>query len=190
MLNRRYAAALKKLSLGVVIFAMIFLQDVCRAQSPALKAIGSFLSPGAYFFSASSARSALGSTKFYGETRFYGKKAHRWNIAISGGLEIISASDHYLPFTSGNDFSMVGPSFRITTANDKSAIHPYFTAGAFAGHIRSEAKLLDTTQFVPAAALGVDWKFARYFSLGAAYHLNGSIGHIDTNGFSLMLNIF
>lgn len=169
---------------------VVLLPAVCGAQTPAAKILGGFFSPGAYFFSASSARSALGSTKFYGDTRFYSKPAHRWSTSISGGIEIITASDHYLPFSSGNDFSLFGASFRVTTADKKSAVHPYFTAGIFSGHIRSEVKALNTTQFVPAAAIGVDWKFARYFTLGAAYHVNGSIGHINTNGFSIMLKIF
>ena len=190
LFNKKTGAQLRIWSLMSALMGAVFLPAVCGAQSPAAKIIGGYLSPGAYFFSASSARSALGPTKFYDETRFYAKKAHRWNMAISGGIEILSASDHYLPFTSGNDFSLFGASFRVTTADDKRVIHPYFSAGVFVGHIRSEALALDTTQLVPAAAIGVDWKFARYFTLGAAYHLNGNIGHIDTNGFSIMLKIF
>lgn len=190
MANKSMGLYMKKWSLACAVLASISMPALCSAQSPAAKIIGGFLSPGAYFFSASSAKSALGSTKFYDDTRFYSKKAHRWNAAFSGGIEIISASDHYLPFTNGNDFSLFGASFRITTADDKKSVHPYITAGLFSGHIRSAAMALDTTQFVPAAAIGVDWRFARYLTLGVAYHINGNIGHIDTNGFSLMLKIF
>src|SRR5579862_6562941 len=57
-----------------------------------------FLGVGGYWFTDSTAFRALGSPKFGGTARFFVRPARRGIMEITGGLEVFSASDHWLPF--------------------------------------------------------------------------------------------
>src|SRR5690242_521683 len=76
--------------------------------------VGQFAGVGGYWFSDATATKALGTPKFGGDDVFYVRPAHRSGVAITGGLELAGASDHWFPFTGGNSFSLTGASMQIS----------------------------------------------------------------------------
>ena len=163
-----------------------------QAQNPgaglAKTALG-FLSTGGYFITGS-ARHAIGSTKFYSEGAFYVRPKHIGALSITGGVELIGASDHFFPFSGGDYFNLVGPSVRVTTSQDYHGIRPYVSAGAFYGQLRSTQLGFDRSAFTPSISFGADWKFSKALTLSASYRVSQEINGFNTDGFGLYLKIF
>lgn len=164
----------------------------CAAQNDAQlrRLIGGFVSVGGYFLTSSSGRNAIGGTKFFSDTALYVRPAHKGPLLITGGVEIVSANDHFFPFSGGDEFSLIGPSFRVTTQRVQGRLRPYVSAGLFAGRVRSEQLGFDRTDFTPSASLGVDWPFARYFTLSAGYRISKDIHGANLDGFNVSLRVF
>ena len=119
-------------------------------QAIAKQAVG-FLNTGVYFFSGNT--TALGNPKFYRAGGFYVKPKHVGGVfSITGGIETVSASDHFFPFTGGNEFSLLGPSGRVTANLAGGRLKPFVTGGLFAGRVRSVGLGFDRTQFTPSAS--------------------------------------
>ena len=161
-----------------------------RAQGSALQALGAFLSVGGYFMTSGSASRALGPNKFYAEGAFLSRPARYGSLRLSGGLEIISAEDHFLPFTSGNGFELYGGVFRLTTPRIMNRVRPIFTGGLYVGHIVSERFQFDVARFAPGFYVGAEYPFARYFTLSAGYRVSQDVNGINLDGFSLALRFF
>ena len=166
-----------------------------RAQSPspgggaiAKTALG-FLNTGGYFITGN-ARHAIGSTKFYNEGAFFAKPKHLGPINITGGVVIVGAGDHFLPFQGGDYFNLIGPAFRVTTAKTYHGFQPYFTGGLFYGELRSVQRGFDRSAFTPGISVGVDYKITRNLSLGASYRVSQEIAGYNTDGFGLFLRLF
>lgn len=177
------------IALGII--AALAFPTAAHAQDSARRLLGSFLSNGAFFFTSSSGRDAFGSVQFYNETAIYGRPLRLKNkLELSGGFEIVNVSDKLFPFTGGNQFSLFGPSFRVTTKRVLGQVRPYFSAGLFVGNLQSDRVNVNTTDFTPSLSLGVEWPFARYFTLTAGYRLTEEIGGINTDGFMVTLRIF
>jgi hypothetical protein len=153
---------------------------------------GEFLGISGYWFTSGSATRALGTPKFGGGgTTFYVRPAHRGSLLITGGIELVGASDHWLPFSGGNSFSLTGASFRVSGERGRvGRLVPYVSAGLFAGNVHSERLGFDTTSVVPSMAVGAQFKVHRYLTLSARYRISGEIGHINTDGFNIGLDIF
>jgi hypothetical protein len=181
---------LRRLILAGFLLAACLPTPAC-AQTPAQRLLSGLLSNGAYFFTDSSGRNALGSVQFYNEILIYGRpKTYGGVYQVSGGLEISNASDHFFPFTGGNQFSLIGPSVRITTKRTLGRLRPYFSAGLFVGNLTSDRIGVNSTDFTPSLSFGAEWPFARYFTLSVGYRLMERIGGVNTDGFTLMLRIF
>jgi hypothetical protein len=131
----------------------------------------------------------VGSPKFYGETSFYGRPLRAGHVGVAGGLQLIGATDHFLPFSGGNEVSWIGPSLRVTTSNEKQALRPYLTAGLFAGHVRSERLGLDRWDVDPSAAAGVELALGRYLILDADYRVGKRISGVSLDGFAINLRV-
>ena len=95
----------------------------CASQAQILEAkndvlrriIHEFIGFGGYWFTDGSATRVLGTPKFGGgSTRLYVRPAHRSHLLIDGGVELTGASDHWLPFSGGNSFSLTGASVRVS----------------------------------------------------------------------------
>jgi hypothetical protein len=161
------------------------------AQSPAQRLLGALFNTGGIFPTSSSGRNALGSSMFYDEFRLYGRPRDLGNLVqLSGGLEVISYSDHFFPFTGDNRFNMFGGSARITTKRVLGRLRPFFSAGLFYGDMRSERQGFSGSDFTPSLAAGAEWPFARYFTLTAGYRLTEEIRGVDTSGFFVAIRIF
>ena len=85
-------------------------QDAAQTGSGIAKSALGFLNTGAYFITGN-ARRAIGSTKFYNEGAFYVRPKHIGNLALTGGVDIIGASDHFLPFSGRRLFQPARPRF-------------------------------------------------------------------------------
>jgi len=149
-----------------------------------------FLNTGGYFFTAGSAQHALGNPKFYSAGTFYVRPKNYGRWTLTGGVETMGASDHFFPFMGGNEFSLIGASFRISTPRHMGRVSPFFSAGVFAGHIRSEDLNIKTTHIIPSMAIGVQYPISKIFSLSASYRISPDIAGINTDGFSISLRIF
>ncbi len=156
----------------------------------ALQQFGGFLSVGGYAFTDSSGRAALGDLKFGGSTSFYTRPRHFGAFNLAGGLLIVSASDHFLPFSGGNEFQLIGPAFRVDTPRVLGRVRPYLTGGLFAGRIRSERLGFDRTNFTPSVSVGAEYPFARYFTLYADYRVSQRIHDVSTDGVSFGIRVF
>ena len=163
-----------------------------NAQVPGAVRTGlGFLNTGAYYFTGNGGSSAaLGTPKFYNSGGYFGKPRHMGGIALSGGIESINASDHFLPFTGGNEFNLFGPAGRVTLGSASSRVHPFVTFGAFAGRVRSVRQNFDHTQFTPSASVGIEVALSRNFGLVGSYRISQEIHKVNTDGFGLSLKIF
>lgn len=166
-----------------------------QAQAPSVggealaKTALGFLNTGGYFLTGS-ARHAIGSTKFYNAGGFYAKPKHLGAINITGGVEFITAGDHFLPFQGGDYFNLIGPVFRVSTAKDFHGIQPYFTVGLFYGALRSVQRGFDRSAFTPGFSVGVDYKLARHVSVGASYRVSQEIAGYNTDGLGVFLRLY
>lgn len=157
-------------------------------QAIAKQAVG-FLNTGGYFFSGNT--TALGSPKFYRAGGFYVKPKHVGGVfSITGGIETVSASDHFFPFTGGNEFSLLGPSGRVTASLAGGRLKPFVTGGLFAGRVRSVNLGFDRTQFTPSASFGLEAPLGKYVSIQASYRITQKINGVDTSGFGIDVKLF
>ncbi len=148
-----------------------------------------FLSTGGYFITGS-ARHAIGSTKFYNQGGFFAKPKHLGAFSVTGGVEIIGASDHFLPFQGGDYFNLLGPVFRVTTSKDYHGFQPYVTGGLFYGQLRSVQLGFDRSDFTPSASFGVDYKLTRNIALSASYRVSQEIHGYNTDGFGVFVRLY
>ena len=191
----RMKARFATLTLAIFALGLAGSATNARAQGPSpsggaiAKAAVGFLSTGGYFITGS-ARHAIGSTKFYNEGGFYARPKHLGAIAVTGGVELISASDHFLPFQGGDYFSLTGPAFRITSSKDYHGLRPYLTGGLFYGQLRSTQLGFDRSAFTPSIAVGVDYKIIKNLSLSASYRVSQDINGFSGDGFGVFLRIF
>ncbi len=162
--------------------------QLSRTETQILRTTTGFLNTGGYFFTNSSA--ALGSPKFFRSGGFYAKPKHYGAFSLTGGLESISASDHFFPFTGGNEFSLTGPSARLSANLAGGRIRPYVTAGLYAGRVRSVNLNFDRTQFTPGGSIGVIIPLGNYFSLQASYRVSQKINGVNTDGFGIDVKLF
>ena len=177
-------------ALGLALFAPTAqAQDAANAGSGIAKSALGFLSTGGYFLTGN-ARHAIGSTKFYSQGAFYAKPKHIGGLAITGGVEIVGASDHFLPFQGGDYFNLLGPSFRVTTTKTYHGFQPYVSGGLFYGQLRSVQLGFDKSDFTPSAAFGVDYKLTRNVSVSASYRVSQEINGFNTDGFGLFLRLY
>lgn len=162
-----------------------------HAQSDAARGIvRQFVGISGYWFTDSTAKSALGTPKFAGDTVLHFRPAHRAGMLISGGAEFVSASDHWQPFSGGNSFSLSGASFRISGERVPGRVLPFVTGGIFEGHINSEIQNFREDKIVPSVAVGAEYKVLRYLTVTARYRASGHMRGVNTDGFSLGLKLF
>ena len=132
----------------------------------------------------STATRALGTPKFGGDLVFYVKPAHRGPFEITGGIEVAGATDHWLPFSGGNSFSLTGVSANISGRRGTvGRLVPYVRPGLFVGNVHSELQHFDTTVFAPSVAIGAEFKIYRYVTISARYRFSTEIGGVNTDGF-------
>ena len=162
------------------------------AQVPAVVKTGlGFLNTGAYYFTGNAGSSgALGTPKFYNAGGYFGKPRHLGAFAVSGGIESINASDHFLPFSGGNEFNLLGPAARVSLDSSSSRIRPFVTLGLFAGRVRSTRQRFDRTEFTPSGSIGVEVALARSLSLSGSYRISREIHGVNTDGFGISLRLF
>jgi hypothetical protein len=161
-----------------------------QAQSKVLReVVHQFVGLSGYWFTDSSADRALGNPRFGGDSTFYVRPARCGHLLITGGLELVSASDHWF-IGGGNEFSLTGMSFRVSGERKPHRLVPFVTAGLFAGHIRSERLNFSETKLVPSMAIGAEIKLNSYITLTARYRISGHIAGVNTDGFSLSLKLF
>ena len=161
-----------------------------QAPTPAEQVLGSLLSVGGYAFTQGRAIRALGTPKFFGDSLLYGKPAHRGGWIYRGGIELMGASDHFLPFSGGNSADLIGPSFRVTTAQVTGRLQPFAGAGLYYFSVHSDREKFNSAGIVPGLSFGVRYPVAKFVTLEAAYHINGTIGGLGSDGFALTLNVF
>ena len=76
--------------------------DQYRSRTiPALQKIYEFVGVGGYWFTDRTANDALGSPKFTGTTSLFVKPAHRHNMLITGGIELVGASENEVTIAAG-----------------------------------------------------------------------------------------
>ena len=184
---------------GLLLLMALGIASRCSAQAPqsisgdrvGREIIGYFADVSGYWFSSGSATRALGTPKFGGDSTFYVKPAHRYHVAITGGFELVGASDHWLPFSGGNSFSLTGGSVQIGGDRGKvGRLVPYLRAGLFAGHVRSKMLNFDKTEFATSTAFGAEMKIHRYVTISARYRISSEVAGINTDGFSAGIHIF
>lgn len=179
------------LSVLAVLSASSVLSMPAEAQLPgvARQALG-FFNLGGYFFTSGSADTALGTPKFFSEGGFYSRDKNIGNLAIAGGFETMSASDHFLPFVGGgNQFNLFGGSVRLSTPRQQGKVRPYVTFGLFAARIRSESLNYDRLAFAPSGSVGLEYVISRDFSLVANYRITQKVQGVNTDGFAISLRV-
>ena len=149
-----------------------------------------FFNTGGYVLTGNGKSSAnFGSPKFYNDVTFYGHAKHIGGLELSGGAETLTLSDHFVPFTGGNEFDLLGGSVMLSTPREGGKLRAYVNAGMFYGRLRSVNLGFDRSQFTPSGSVGVEYPFTGHFSLEASYRISGQIRGISTDGFSFSLKI-
>lgn len=169
-----------------------FTANNLSTRNPALRLAAGFLNVGGYYFTGSKATSTLGTPKFYNDSQIFVRPKHLRGLELTGGLEVVSAGDHFFPFQGGNDFSLIGPAFRVSTPRALNRIRPFVTGGLFLGRARSFTATPQFTRnnFAPSISGGVEFPFTRYTTLYAAYRVTQEIHSINTDGVSVGLRFF
>lgn len=152
--------------------------------------ISSLLSTGAYIFTSDSARAAFGDVYFYGETSFHGRPRSFSNFQVSGGIDLINISSKFFPFSSGNQLTLVGPSFRVTTTRQLRRPRPFLSGGLYYGNLQSDRLNNSSNAFVPSLSVGVEYALNNNIAITAGFRAQGEIGGIDTNGFLVQIRVF
>lgn len=149
-----------------------------------------FFNTGAYFLTGNGRSSAnFGSPKFYNDVTFYGHAKHIGALELSGGAETLLLSDHFVPFTGGNEFDLLGASASISTPRIMRQPRAYVSAGLYYGRLRSVNLGIDRSQLTPSAAAGVEYPLSAHFSVEATYRVTQAIHGVNTDGFSFSLRI-
>jgi hypothetical protein len=184
--------------LAITGFATLTLAPAARAQdastgnsiAPALRYAGGLLSVGGYYFTGGTAARAIGTPKFYGDSQLFVHPKNLGVVTLTGGLEIMSANDHLLPFQGGNEYQMIGPAGRISIPRVVGRLRPFVTGGLFYGRLRSVQRGFDRSDFVPSLSAGVEFPFARYVTLYTSYRISKEIHGVNTDGVSIGLKVF
>ncbi len=149
-----------------------------------------FFNTGGYVLTGNGKSSALfGSPKFYNNVTFYSHAKRVGGFEIAGGAETMLLSDHFVPFTGGNEYDLLGGSASISTPRALHQPRLYVSGGLFYGRLRSVNQGFDHSQFIPSGAIGVEYPLSAYFSLDATYRVSQNIKGINTDGFSFSLRI-
>ena len=161
-------------------------------KSPALRIAAGFLNVGGYYFTGGRATSTIGTPKFFNDSQLFVKPKHLRGFELTGGAEIVSAGDHFLPFQGGNEFSLFGAAFRVSTSRAVLRLRPFVTGGLFVGRARSRTASpnFDRSNFTPSISGGVEFPFTRYTTLYGAYRVSQEIHSINTDGVSFGLRFF
>ena len=161
-------------------------------KSPALRIAAGFLNVGGYYFTGGRATSQLGTPKFFNDSQLFVRPKHFRAFELTGGIESVTAGDHFLPFEGGNEFSLLGPAFRVSTTRALNRIRPFVTGGLFVGRARSRTATpgFDRSNIAPSISGGVEYPFTRYTTLYAAYRVSHEIHSINTDGVSFGLKFF
>ncbi len=177
----------------VVALLLTFMQMPCRSNAqvlnPAVQQIGSLFSIGGYFFTSGSARAAFGSTKFYSEASYFGSPTNLGALEVSGGVQIVGASDHFFPFTGGSRLSLYGPSVRFSTSHLRNRLRLSLTTGYYVTSI-STISGHNVTTLAPSFEIGLSQPLVRYVTLIGGYRFGANVDHIDTSGFYFGLRLF
>lgn len=168
--------------------------NAVQAQvSPIARQALGFLNLGGYYFTGSAGRSAnLGTPKFYSAGGYFSKPRHYGPIALSGGFETVTASDHLIPFIdSGNEYSLFGPAAKIQLTTS-STIRPFITFGLFLGRLKSDNDLYprDRATFTPSGSIGVEYLVSRGVSIQGSYRISQNISGVNTDGIGIGLRFF
>ena len=164
--------------------------DRLSTNSPALRFAAGFLNVGGYYFTGGRATRALGTPKFYSDSQIFVKPKHFTGFDLTGGLEVVSANDHFFPFQGGNEFNLIGPAFRVSTHRAINRLRPFVTGGLFIGRARSRTAGFDRSNFAPSISAGVEYPFSRYVTVYGAYRVSHEIHQINTDGVSIGLKFF
>ena len=169
-----------------------FAQDATAGSSisPATRFAGGLLSVGGYYFTGSGATRAVGTPKFATDSQLFVRPKQFGGIMLTGGVEIISANDHLLPFQGGNSFELIGPAFKVSSPRIVGKIRPFLSGGLFYGRLRSVSQGFDSSSFTPGVSLGVEYPVARYVTLYSSYHVNQQIHGVNTDGVSVGVKVF
>jgi len=157
--------------------------------SPAIRFAGGLFNVGGYYFTGSATR-AIGTPKFAGDSQLFVRPKSFGKLLLTGGLEYVHASDHLLPFQSGNEFQLIGPAFRVTTNRHIGQPRPFLTGGLFYGRLRSVNQGFDRSNFAPSLNVGVEYPFARYFTVYAGYRVTQQIHSVNTDGVNIGFKVF
>ncbi len=154
------------------------------------KQILGFFNTGGYFLTGNGKSSSVfGSPKFYNDATIYGRPKRIGGLELSGGAETLLLSDHFVPFTGGNEYDLLGASAMISTPHGAGKLRIYANAGLFYGRLRSVNMGFDRSAFVPSGSVGVEYPVNSTFSLEASYRLSQNIHNVNTDGFSVSLKI-
>ena len=161
------------------------------ADSSALgRQVLGFFNTGAYVLTGNGKSSAnFGSPKFYNDVTFYSHPKRIGGLDLSAGAETMLLSDHFVPFTGGNEYDLLGGSVSVSTPRLLRQPRFYVSGGLFYGRLRSVNQGFDHSQFVPSGSVGVEYPLSPYFSLEATYRVSQSIKGISTDGFSFSLKV-
>jgi hypothetical protein len=149
-----------------------------------------FFNTGGYFLTGNGRRSALfGSPKFYNNATIYARPKVIGGLELSGGVETMLLSDHFVPFTGGNEYDLLGGSAMLSTPHGSGKLRAYVSAGLFYGRLRSVYQGFDRSAFIPSGSVGVEYPLNTNFSLEASYRVSQNINSVNTDGFSFSLKI-
>lgn len=149
-----------------------------------------FFNTGGYFLTGNGKSDAnFGSPKFYNDATFYARPKHIGGLELSGGAETLLLSDHFVPFTGGNEYDLLGASVMLSTPREGKRLRAYISGGFFYGRLRSVNLGIDHSDFIPSGSVGVEYPFADHFSLEATYRVSQNISGVNTDGFSVSLKI-
>lgn len=198
VIRRTTPSILNSVLASIAILAALTAAPAARAQdamagssiSPATRFAGGLLSVGGYYFTGSRATQAVGTPKFATDSQLFVRPKQLGGITLTGGVEIISADDHLLPFQGGNSFELIGPAFKVSTPRVVGKIRPFLSGGLFYGRLRSVSQGFDRSNFTPSVSLGVEYPVARYVTLYSSYRVNQQIHGINTDGVSVGVKVF
>ncbi len=173
--------------------ALHSLSAVCKSRGDA-SSIGrqvlGFFNTGGYVLTGNGKSSSLfGSPKFYNDATIYGRPKRIGGLEISGGAETLLLSDHFVPFTGGNEYDLLGASVSLSTPHGAHQPRVFVSGGLFYGRLRSVNQGFDRSQFVPSGCVGAEYPLSSNFSLEATYRVSQSIKGVSTDGFSFSLKI-
>jgi len=199
-LRQRYSGVCAVLTLGFLASGMHAAQaqdqdqDQDQPTNPGAqigrRILSSLLSTGAYIFTSDAARAAFGDVYFYSENSFHGRPRSFSNFQVSGGIDLINISSKFFPFSSGNQLTLVGPSFRVTTTRQLRRPRPYLSGGLYYGNLNSDRLANSSNAFVPSLSIGIEYALNNNIAITAGFRAQGEIGGINTNGFLVQLRVF